>query len=413
MDGQNLLKSLNSRNKNLQVDVQVITLEDNLDHPYFSLIDMSKNNLSPIGVAVMEAPYTPYISHYWIKYHGEIVISFNMDDLSIVNTNSSDFFNYVNNTEKSKFYKRLKQQKEREKKNKEKNNKEDKDEKKYENMKQRFQNDEYNYSMICKVSRFKQKGNKFVIYFEDLGWKFLQKVPKEFRDTFIAGQSLDNAFQAICEFLGVQYAYSIEDLSKFTFGTDGYSVQKDGKTIEDVSTILSEWATQTEEQEEDDKTKDLEDPKYENSEVIALDKQNENNENYVKKTEEQLDSSLTQEKEDTANVEDKIEKYQEEFDQKILDLFIGNTYYESNLVDPILDYDKITITPKPVENSNASTVNSGATTNNSTNNNTGLEDLDVMGNTKSAIGLQNIQFVNNKNLIGFAGNTGNSGTSTR
>ena len=43
---------------------------------------------------------------------------------------------------------------------------------------------------------------------------------------------------------------------------------------------------------------------------------------------------------------EKIEKYQEEFDRKIKDLFIGNTFYDSNISDPILNYDWITIVPK-------------------------------------------------------------------
>ena len=74
-----------------------------------------------------------------------------------------------------------------------------------------FRHDEYNYSFIGKVYRFKQIGQTFVIYLEDLGWKFVQKVPDEFRKTYIAGQTLDDAFQAICEFMGVDFAYSIDN----------------------------------------------------------------------------------------------------------------------------------------------------------------------------------------------------------
>ena len=39
-----LFQSLNSNGKNLQVNTQVITLTDNLSHPYFSIINLSKNN---------------------------------------------------------------------------------------------------------------------------------------------------------------------------------------------------------------------------------------------------------------------------------------------------------------------------------------------------------------------------------
>ena len=40
-----LFQSLNSNGKNLQVNTQVITLTDNLSHPYFSIINLSKNNV--------------------------------------------------------------------------------------------------------------------------------------------------------------------------------------------------------------------------------------------------------------------------------------------------------------------------------------------------------------------------------
>ena len=41
-----------------------------------------------------------------------------------------------------------------------------------------------------------------------------------------------------------------------------------------------------------------------------------------------------------------MEKYQQEFDEKIKDLFIGNTLYDSNISDPVLNYNWITITPQ-------------------------------------------------------------------
>ena len=58
-----LFQSLNSKGKNLQVNTQVITLTDNLSHPYFSVINLSKNNSYPIGSAILESAYTPYISN--------------------------------------------------------------------------------------------------------------------------------------------------------------------------------------------------------------------------------------------------------------------------------------------------------------------------------------------------------------
>lgn len=396
MINMDVMRALNSRNKNLQVDVQIITLTDNLDHPYFSLIELSKANTSPVGIAKMEAPYTPYISNYWIKYRGAVVISFNMADLKPINTNASNFFNYVNQTEKNKFITRMKNQKQESKS----------DSEEYKNMTQRLQNDHYNYSFIGKVSRFKQKGNKFVVYFEDVGWKFLQKVPKEFRSTYVAGQYLDDTFQAICEFLDVHFAYSIEDLHEYTFATDGYSVQKDGQTVEDVETVLSEWGAKT--SEEENKTDELDDPSNENPELVNLDKANENNENYVKtdpnNTQNNADTKLeedTESEDDTQTVQDKIDKYQEDFDKKILDLFIGNSYYDSDLISPNLDYNKITITPKLINNDTSSTMSNVSMDANG--DGTVTEDearafsQNLLNSGQTAIGMKGISFINNNN----------------
>ena len=300
-----LFQALNSKGKNLQSNTQVITLTDNLSHPYFTIIDVSKNNSYPIGSVVLEAPYTPYISNYWIKYEGVVVISFELVSLKQTNTNSSQFLQSHE-------------------------------------LKQRINNEQYNYSFIGRVGQFKQKGNKFIIHIEDVGWKFLQKVPKDFRETYIANQPLGQAFQAICEFLGVDFAYSIEDLNEYTFGADGYSVTKDGQTIEDVETILSKWQTETQEE-----TDELDDPINEDQELIDLDKQNKDNKNYVKneKQDQKIQSN------DNTDLQQQLDKHQEDFDQKILDLFIGNSYYESDVDSNVLNYDKITVTPKAADTS--------------------------------------------------------------
>ena len=170
-------------------DVSIITLEDNLQHNYFSSARWSRYNQNPISEAITIMPYVDDIAGYWKKYAGTVVISGKLSSQT-VNTNSADFFmnhiqkpevtqNSADNTEYNK------------------------------QAAQRLINDNYNYSYIGKVSRFKQKGDKFIVYLEDLGWKFSQKVPKEFRDSFIANQALDDAFQAICEFMDIEFAYSI------------------------------------------------------------------------------------------------------------------------------------------------------------------------------------------------------------
>lgn len=316
---QSLIQTLNSQTKNMQVDVRVITLNDNLHHPYFTSIDISKDNLSPIGIGKIITVYSSDILKYWTNYTGIVVISFNMKESKNINTNSSNFTEAYG-------------------------------------LPERLENNEYNYSLISKVSKIKHKGKQIIIYLEDLGWKFLQKVPKEFRETYIAGQSLDKAFQAICEFLGVDFAYSIKDLQEYNFGADGYSIEKEGEVIEIVETMLSKLKTQEEEEEENNP---LDQEDYENPNLIEFDNENKNNEDYVRN-----DKQNNRQVNEPTEEEKVVEEYEEEFNQKILDLFIGNTFYESKLTSNIMSYDSITITP---------TSNSDTNINNNENSMTGVE----------------------------------------
>lgn len=299
------VQQINGLSVDRQVIAQIITLKDNLTHPYFSSIDLSRDNSSPIGIAKFHAVYDQQIMDYWTKYDDVVVISFNISDVDRENTNSLNFseLNGLNG---------------------------------------RIQNDEYNYSFICKVSRLKQKGKEIIIFLEDLGWKFLQKVPNEFRQTYIANQYLDDAFQAMCEFLDVHFAYSIEDLHQFQFGADGYSITKDGQLIEEVQTILTTMVTDASDAEDP-----LDDPIFEDQGLFDLLTGNEQ-----ETTEDQSASTnQTLSENADASLEKKIQEHQEDFDKKIQDLFIGNTYYDSDLTHPVLDYGRITITPSSNNNS--------------------------------------------------------------
>lgn len=347
---QNQISNLsNFQGIQLETDISIITLSDNISHTYCSKIKWDKDNYSPLGTAQLVMPYSKEIEAYWIKYSGAVVIHANLNFrpqsltqatmYQMEDTLSLNMKNYQKNQQ---------QEKEVTKKKDKKTNK------------IHLQNDYYNYSFIGKTARFKQVGKTFIVYLEDLGWKFVQKVPKEFRDSYIAGQSLDDAFQAICEFMGVDFAYSIEDLSEYNFSADGYSIEKDGQVIEDVPSILKEWKAKTEDEEEENETQDESMGKSINQEGFESsglqeykNKQKQSN----NQSSNSLNAQVTNQTNNQANQDnkveeqqqtptEKIEKYQEEFDRKIKDLFIGNTFYDSNISDPILNYDWITIVPK-------------------------------------------------------------------
>lgn len=349
---QSSLGSVN--NMMLENDISVITVDDNINHTYCSKIRWDKDNFLPIGTAQLTMPYSKDIEQYWIKYSGIVVIHANLNShtnsviasqLEVPDTISLNLKKYVDTEVDIDDKKRT----------------------------LRFKNDEYNYAFIGKISRFKQVGKTFIIYLEDIGWKFLQKVPQEFRNSYIANQSLDDAFQAICEFMGVDFAYSIEDLSEYNFAADGYSVQKDGEIIETVPTILTEWVDNPEDDEEEDDEGGLDPDNGFESETLkevvdqqknALRNQLSNNQsnkslNAQTTNSESVDNVIdnnTEEEQNTQSIQDKIEQYQQEFDDKIKDLFIGNTFYDSDTSNPVLNYNNITITPKVAASADTSSM---------------------------------------------------------
>lgn len=294
---------------NLETDICVITLDDNLTHTYCSKIKWEKNNYSPIGIAQLVMPFDNQISNYWSTYSGTVIIHANLASVtkkSITDTTDNISLN-------------LKKMQNVESKITNKN-------------KIHLKNDFYNFSFIGKVQRFKQVGKTFFVYIEDLGWKFMQKVPKEFRDSYISGQKLGDAFQSICEFMGIDFAYSIDDLNQFSFSADGYSVEKDGQIVEEVSTVLSEWRTlesSNTKNTDEELAKNLDNQTYENTGLSEHDKQTQST--------AQSTAPLTNQ-----SIADSTIQLQMDFDNKIKDLFIGNTIYNSNISDPVMNYNWIT-----------------------------------------------------------------------
>ena len=416
---QNQISSLsNFQSIQLESDITVITLLDNLTHTYCSKIKWEKNSYTPMGFGQLIMPYSEQIASYWMKYSGAVIIHANLNSkpqsftramaLDLPYTPSLNLRTYLesqeeaedeetpNATNSDKKTKTKKSNKIKAKKTDKITNKDKKVNKLH------VKNDEYNYSFIGKVTRFKQTGKTFIVYLEDLGWKFLQKVPKEFRDAYIAGQSLDDAFQAMCEFMGVEFAYSIEDLSQYNFSADGYSIEKDGKVIEDVSTVLSEWAAPKEDEEEEEKSPEdamgtaMNNEHFESDGLQEYNKQQQqsNNQSSNQSSNQAINSAVTnstnptdpnaqqqqQEEEKTQTPAEKIEQYQEEFDEKIKDLFIGNTLYDSNISDPILNYDWITITPKAPEPATTTTTTDTTTNPNDPNNTNNSNDPNSQNN---------------------------------
>ena len=211
-----------------QMDLTVITLADGLKHNYFSYISWYKDNESPMGIGKLVIPLDSTMLKYWNNYYDVVIISAKLKN-NKENTNSKDYYKKII-AERKKLKSTSKQTK---------YSKKQKDTL-MKIFKQKVTNEEYNFSFIGRISNIHKQGQQATIELQDIGWKFMQKIPDDFRKQYIAGQPLDDAFQAMCEFMGVEFAYSLTILHDYTFGADGFSVTKNSETIEAVPNTLQE-----------------------------------------------------------------------------------------------------------------------------------------------------------------------------
>lgn len=325
------------------IDLTVITTADGLEHNYFSYVTWLKDNASPVGTATLVTAYMPNVLKYWNAYQDVVIISAKLAN-NKNNTNTTEYYSTIVNAHyqtqdakhriNDKIYKRHHTQTPLGIPN------------------QRLVNTDYNYSFIGKIDKVKQRGVEILITLKDIGWKFTQHVPKDFRDQYVANQYLDDAFQSICEFLSVEFAYSIKTLHEYKFASDGYSVTKDNETIETVpNTIQNIIETET--------NKAISDSRYtmENDALNEYNKKQKQKQNkddkktdditsiaseVVNKASEKISTNQNNNNAEESNVDEKVKLYQADFHEKIRDLFIGNSYYDSDLITNVMNYDAIT-----------------------------------------------------------------------
>ena len=168
-----LAKAINQQDLKEPINnITVITAEDNLIHNYFTSMDVSWDASNCLSSAIIKAPKMNTENvNYWTTYTGQLTIyagyNFTFD---YVNSNSystekdaaNSLIKYWDNSNITPFFK-------------------------------------------GEISRVKEKENDIVIYVDSIGRRFQQKIPDEFRQAFIYNQNVRDAFQAICEFLGVVY----------------------------------------------------------------------------------------------------------------------------------------------------------------------------------------------------------------
>ena len=152
--------------------ITVITAEDNLIHNYFFDFDHSWDATNCLSTATIKMPKmgTENIN-YWSTYQGAVTVYGGHDfTFDKVNSNSHSSEQEAANS--------LSQY-----------------------------NDDSDIKPFFKgtVSRIKEYQTYIVLHLDSIGIRFKQKIPDEFRQSYINNQNVRDAFQAICEFLGVQY----------------------------------------------------------------------------------------------------------------------------------------------------------------------------------------------------------------
>ena len=420
--GKNLddiAKAVNKKSSKDPINnITVITAEDNLIHNYFMSMDVSWDASNCLSTAIIKMPkMNTENTNYWTTYTGQLTIyagyNFTFD---YVNHNShpteqdaaNSLIKYWDNSDIKPFFR-------------------------------------------GEISRVKELEEEITIYVDSIGRRFQQKMPDEFRQAFVYNQNVRDAFQAICEFLGVTYICppktatddgeeTAEDSEVTTDGTEN-DVSSQQNKEKQLQQIAQNKVNQANNQSSNQSSTSSTDP----SNPDAKDQENANESTELTDNKEvdtpqngygdiNFDangaithgSTVIETSPDMAETlaamdENPLEKYLEDetgIVEKVKKFLDGEMFDE--LHNRVMDYGAITIEPKAASSSamssTAGAANTGNTGSNNNNNNSGtngIQDLDVMQPTRSAIGLQGITIKPNAGLLGPGGNTGSSGTMFR
>lgn len=153
-------------------NITVITSKDNLIHNYFYDFDVSWGAHNCLSVATIKMPKVDQKNiQYWVNYSGTVTVyagyNFKIDKVN----------KETHGTEEDASYSLVKY----------------------------GDNADIKPFFRGTVNDIKEHQNYIILYINSIGVRFKQKIPEEFRQKYINGQNVSDAFKAICEFLGVQY----------------------------------------------------------------------------------------------------------------------------------------------------------------------------------------------------------------
>ena len=350
----NLNENLENQDSNPSNQIIVHTELDNLVHNYFHSFELYWDAGDALSNAIIKLPKTDTENtKYWITYKGEITIYLG---------------NEVNPT--------LKQEE----------NKGSVNNTKYWSLKGMipiFKGD---------VGIIKEYQEVLEIHIDSIGKRFKQKIPDEFRQSFINNQNVRDAFQAICEFLGVKYICppaqpkeQDEETEDNTVNGDGTENNVDNKNAQEQQ--LAQAATNTSQNNQNNSA---------NNNTGSSSTQNNNSQNALTEGTEQNDVQngysdisfdasgaivhgsvaieTSPDMEDTllALEDHPLDKYLEDttFISTDVKKFLNGEMFET-VHGFAMNYDAITVEPKSSSTSDMSTISGASGTNGSGTNGSG------------------------------------------
>ena len=383
---EDITEKVNNKNKNEPMNnIVVITADDNLIHNYFYDIDISWDASNCLSTAIIKMPKMNSENvGYWATYTGQLTIyaGYNFT------------FDYVNNN----------------------SNKLEQDA--VNSISKYWDNSDITPFFRGEISRIKEFENDITIYVDSIGRRFQQKIPDEFRQSYINNQNVRDAFQAICEFLGVFFICppktvvdngetNTENTETTTNGTEN-NIDKQQQTENQIKNIVKDKTEGSAldgvntNNTENNKTTDtnnntnnsINNPELTDNKEIDVPQNGYADINFDANGAITHGQQVIETSPDMAQTllkmdENPLEKYLEdetgviEYVKKFLD---GDMFEE--LHNNVMNYDAITIEPKTTTTSDMSSVGGvgGASGDSTTNENNGEEGSSRDGNVSASFG---------------------------
>ena len=328
-------------------NIIVITAEDNIIHNYFYYMDVSWDASNCLSSAIIKMPKMDTKNiNYWSTYTGQLTIyagyNFKFDKVNSQKFNEeqeavNSISRYWDNSNITPFFR-------------------------------------------GEVSRIKETQTEITIYVDSIGKRFQQKIPEDFRQAYIYNQNVRDAFQAICEFLGVKYICppktvtdngeeEIEEEGAEGDGDEnnaGLIGQVEKKISSTVKKIVNE-ATEDSDEKGENEEEDNEEDALTNNEEIEQVQNGYGNINFDANGAIVHGSTVIETSPDMAETliamdENPLEKYLEDetgIVESVLALLNGDMFEE--LHNKVMNYDSITIEPKAAQTSSIESMGDGTT----------------------------------------------------